>query len=368
MKVELNARVLGDAISAVKTTVATRSPRPVLQCIKLIAKDGELAILGTDMEISIRYIICDVSIVEDGEAVVSAERLSGIVRETRDSDTLEIATEKDSIIVRGDGSRFKVFGYDPGEFPSVAEFNETEDFQVGATELSGMISRTLFATAKGHSQYAISGVLWETSGKKLKLIATDGHRLALAKGALQDAAASDISAIVPAKLMSLITRIAGDSHEMLAVKIDENQILVRTARAVLVSSLVQGNFPKYKDVIPKQHTYKASIITAELEHRMRQAALLTNDESRGVRLSFTGSELTLTSRAPDAGEAEVSCDVVFDGDSLDVAFNPTFLLEATRAVKTDVVEFELTAADKPAVMRSGKDFIYVLMPVDLGVV
>jgi DNA polymerase-3 subunit beta len=366
MKVIAQTAALQEALALIGHIVASRSPKPVLQCIKLIAKDGVLTMLGTDMEAAARYQVTAVEIQEEGEALVPADRFGGIVRESGDADSLTIETEKEAVVLRGAGSRFKVFGYDPGEFPSVAEFPEAGDFQVSARELSGMIAKTLFATAKGHSQYAISGVLWEASGKKLQLVATDGHRLALAKGGLKEAAAADISAIVPAKLMGLITRVAGDSDEVLAVKIDENQILVRTARAVLVSSLVQGNFPKYKDVIPKDHVSKATIATGEFEHRLRQAALLTNEESRGVRLAFAAGELKLTSRAPETGEAEVTCAIEFDGEPLEIAFNPTFLLEAMRVVHTDAAEFELSAANKPALMRSGADFLYVLMPVDLG--
>jgi len=209
-------------------------------------------------------------------------------------------------------------------------------------------------------------VLWEATGKKLQLVATDGHRLAQAKGSLSKAADKAVSAIVPAKLMGLIQRIAGDGEETLDVSVQENQILVRTARAVLVSSLVQGNFPKYGDVIPKECTRKATINTSEFEHRIRQAALLTNEESKGVKLNFQGEQVMLSSRAPEAGEAEVTCPIKFTGDGLEMAFNPAFLIDALRVIDADEISFEMTASNKPAVIKTGGDFLYVLMPVDLG--
>ena len=366
MKVIAQTAALQDALALVGSIVATRTPKPVLQCIKLVAADGILTLMATDLEAGCRYQITAVQIEEEGEALIPADRLSGIVRESSGDESLTIETEKQAVHVRGAGSHFKIFGYDPGEYPAVAEFAETADFQIAAPQLANMISKTLFATAKAHSHYAISGVLWEASGKKLQLVATDGHRLAQAIGSLPKAVAEDVTAIVPGKLMGLIQRIAGDADEMLDVKVQENQILIRTARAVLVSSLVQGNFPKYSDVIPKESTLKATINTSQFQHRVRQAALLTNEESKGIRLSFEGNEVTLTSRAPETGEAEVKCPITYDGEKLEIAFNPMFLIDAMKVTETDEITFGMNAANKPAVVKSGTDFLYVLMPVDLG--
>lgn len=366
MKVIAQTAALQDALALVGSIVATRTPKPVLQCIKLVAADGILTLMATDLEAGCRYQIAAVQIEEEGEALIPADRLTGIVRESADDESLTIETEKQAVHVRGAGSHFKIFGYDPGEYPVVADFSDEADFQIAAPQLANMISKTLFATAKAHSHYAISGVLWEASGRKLQLVATDGHRLAQAVGSLPKAAVTAVTAIVPGKLMGLIQRIAGDADEMLDVKVQENQILIRTARAVLVSSLVQGNFPKYSDVIPSESSQKASINTSQFEHRIRQAALLTNEESKGIRLSFEGGEVTLTSRAPETGEAEVKCPITYEGDKLEIAFNPMFLIDALKVTETDEIIFGMNASNKPAVIKSGSDFLYVIMPVDLG--
>ena len=366
MKVIAQTAALQEALALVGSIVQARTPKPVLQCVKLVAKDDVLTMMATDLEAGARFDIAAVQIEQEGEALIPADRLTGIVRERNDEDSLTIETDKEAAVIRGAGSRFKVLGYDPGEYPAVADFGDDPDCQIPAALLADMIGKTLFATAKAHSHYAISGVLLEASGKKLQLVATDGHRLALAKGSLGKAASKDLNAIVPAKLMSLVQRLAGDGEETFELKITESQIMLRTSRAVLMSSLVQGNFPKYRDVIPKETPSKATISTGQFEPRIRQAALLTNEESRGVRLAFSPDTATLTSRAPEAGEAEVTCPIKYDGDALEIAFNPSFLLEALRVVAGDEVSLELSAANKPAVLKAGSDFLYVLMPVDLG--
>jgi len=345
--------------------VATRTPKPILQCIKLVAADDTLTLLATDLEAGARRQVTAVQIEEPGEALLPADRLGGIVRECNE-ESITIETDNDTCHIRAAGSHFKIFGYDPGEYPAIAEFDgDDADFAIGTDQISSMIGKTLFATAKAHSHYAISGVLWEASGKNLQMVATDGHRLAMVKGSLDKAASKDISAVVPAKLMGLIQRLAGEGVQSLEVKIDENQILVRTANVVLVSSLVQGNFPKYSDVIPTETTNRATINSKEFQHRVRQAALLTNEGSRGVRVSFENDKITLSSRAPEAGEAEVTCEAKYDGEEMAIGFNPAFLIDAMRIIDADEISFEMNASNKPAVIKTGSDFLYVIMPVSL---
>jgi len=366
MKVIAQTAALQEALALAGSIVAARTPKPVLQCIKLVAANGALTLLATDLEAGCRCQVTAVVVAEEGEALVPADRLTGIVRESGTEESLTIETEKDTCHVRGAGSHFKVFGYDPSEYPPVADFDSEADFAVGGGQLAGMINKTLFATAKTHSHYAFSGVLWEASGKKLQLVATDGHRLAQAKGALTKKAAREVTAIVPTKLMSLVQRVCGEGEAVLEVKVQENQILVRTATAVLVSTLVQGNFPKYADVIPKECSRTATINTTEFEHRVRQAALLTNEESKGVRLNFQAKQMTLSSRAPETGEAEVTCPIALEGEPVEIAFNPAFVLDVLRVVDSDEITFELNTPAKPAVIKAGGDFLYVLMPLDLS--
>ncbi len=365
MKVIAQTAGLQEALALTGSIVASRTPKPVLQCIKLVAENNVLTLLATDLEVGCRYQLSAVEIEQEGESLIPSGSLTGIAREAG-ADSLTLETEKQTVHITSAGSRFKVYGYDPGEYPAVADLEEEPDFVVRAGDLGVMIQKTLFATAKAHSTYAISGVLWEATGKKLQLVATDGHRLAQAKGSLAQASSRDVTAIIPAKLMGLIQRIAGDPEDRLEVKITETQALVRTPRAVLVSSLVQGNFPRYSDVIPTDCSRKASVNTNDLEHRVRQAALLTNEESRGVKLSFQADELTLSSRAPEAGEAEVKCPAKLEGDPVDIAFNPGFVLDALKVVDTDDVSVEMNDTRKPAVIKSGSDFLYVLMPMDVG--
>jgi len=366
MKVIAQTAALQEALNLASSIVAIRTPKPVLQCVKLVAKGKKLTLLATDLEAACRYDVSQVEVQKEGETLVPVAKFADIVRESAGDETMTISGEKDSCEIAVAGARFKLLTFDPAEYPAVADFDDSGDFQISSEALALLVERTLFAVARAHSHYAISGVLWETSGKKLQLVATDGHRLALAKTNLAKAAAKDVSAIVPAKLMNLLQRVATGSEETLSVKVVDAQIMIRTARAVLMSTLVQGNFPKYNDVVPHECVRKATLDAQTFSHRLRQAALLTNEESKGVRISFTSGEATLTSRAPEQGEAEVKVPVKFTGEPLEIAFNPVFLTDALKVVRSEEVVMEFSAGNKPALIKSGSDFLYVVMPVDLG--
>ncbi len=369
MKVICDRAALANAVNLVGSVVVSRSPTPVLLCVKLTAADGLLTLAATDMEVALRLGVEAVEIEQDGEALIPADKLSQIVR-TCDDPTLTIETEDHAVHIRGAGSHFKVFGFDPKEAPPVRDFSGvTVDCEIPSINMATLITRTLFAAAAEHSRYAINGVLFDRQGKKVRMVATDGRRLALATGQCK-ATDGNASCIIPTKALSLINKLLGDGEAPIRVALEENQILFSVGEgpgsAVLSSNLVEGAFPPFDDVIPKDQDKKVSFDAVTLSSAIRRAALLTNEESKGVRLSFAKGQLTLTSRAPEMGEAEVHVDVEnYEGEPLEIGFNPGYITDALKVVDGGEVIVELKASNKPGVLRTGNDFTYVLMPVNL---
>ncbi|MCG3181043.1 MAG: Beta sliding clamp [Phycisphaerae bacterium] len=365
VKLVCNRGALDEAVGVVRPVVAARTPKPVLQCLKLSAGKNSLTLMATDLEVTIRFEVTQVEVDGAGDAVVPADKFSEIVRVSR-GETLSVTAEDNAVVVQSESARFKVLGFDPGEFPGAPEFDGEPDFTIKAGTLGELITRTLFATAKEHTRYAINGVLWEKEGKKLQLIATDGRRLAKAAGDLVKGGKEKVSAIVPVKALTAIQRLLRDSDEVVAVKFTQTQILFHTDRASVAAGLVEGQFPKYQDVIPRESNRKAQIATEDLYVTLQQASILTNEESKGVRLSFSGEGLTMSSSSPDAGEASVKCKVDFEGEALEIGFNPQYLMEALKVVGQPTVELDLQDANKPGLLKAGADFQYVVMPVNLG--
>jgi DNA polymerase III subunit beta len=368
MKVICNRGALLEALSVAGNVVAARTPKPVLQCVKLTAEDNSLTVGATDLEVAIRYSDNQVQIEQSGEALVPADKLRDIVRESVD-DTLSIEVTDNTANIRGQDSHFKIFTQNVREFPPVPDFEGEAHFTLPGSQLKGLINQTLFAAAKESTRYAFNGVLVVAKGKKIQLVSTDGRRLAQAKGDLVSDAGlpkDGAKAIVPAKALNLIDKLVDDPEEAVGFQVRENQVIFHTASATLTSNLVEGQFPPYEDVIPKDVDKKMTAATADFLSAIRRAALLTTEESKGVRMAFGKKGVTLTSRSPEAGEATVNFPCKYEGADMEIGFNPSFLVEALRVVDTDEISLELTAPNRPGLLRGGPNFLYVIMPVNLA--
>lgn len=367
MKVICNRGALLEALNVVGTVVAARTPKPALQCVKLTAGSDRMTIAATDLEVAIRYGDTQVQVEQEGEALVPADKLREIVRESVD-DTLSIDATTDSAVIKGQDSVFKIPTQNPAEFPPVPDFEGETDFEIAGGPLKQLIAQTLFAAAKESTRYAFNGVLIVAKGKKIDLVSTDGRRLAQAKGDLLSAGKLDkdgAKAIVPTKALQLIEKLIDDPEEAVGFQVRENQVIVRTSNATLTSNLVEGQFPPYEDVIPKDTDKKMIAGTADFLSAIRRASLLTTEESKGVRMQFTKKGLVLSSRSPEAGEATVNFACKFEGTDVEIGFNPTFVVDALRVVDSDEISLELTAPNRPGLLKSGQNFLYVIMPVNL---
>ena len=370
MKVICDRGALSESLSAVGGVVVARTPKPVLRCVKLSAEPGGLTLSATDLEVSLRITTPRVEVQEAGEALVPCEKISQIVRESVDP-TLDIQVEQDVAHVRGPDSHFQVYGQPASDFPPVPEFTGEPDFQIDARLFKKLIGQTIFAAARETSRYAMNGVLLEREGKKLTVVATDGRRLALARGDCTSVKGDGDGrhvAIVPTKALNMVQRLFEENDEQeVRVRIADNNILFATDQAVLASNLVEGNFPPYRDVVPAENDRKATLGTEVFARAVRRAALLTNEESKGIRLAFEADGVTLSSRAPEMGEAEIKAELVkFDGEPLQIGFNPHFVLDALKVVEAEEVTVELKAPNKPGLLRAGQNFLYVIMPVSIN--
>ncbi len=382
MKVICDRAPLLEAIGLVSGVAASRTPKPQLTCVKLSAGDeaGELALAATDAEISLTVRLGSVKVEEAGEALVPAQKLSQIVSAEEDDPTLTIESGDDLTTVKGADAQFKLHGYPPADFPPIPDFAKIVSggsrgaVKIAAGELSLVIARTLFAAARENSRYAINGVLFKKDAKKLELVATDGRRLALSRAQAAGSGDASFACIVPAKALGVLQKLIDDADEPVHMAVTDNQIVFALgddpadARAVLSSNLVEGAFPPYEDVIPKDQDIRVGFDRDVLFSAVKRAALLTNEESRGVRMAFTAADkkLELSSRSPEMGEAHVGVELKsYEGDDIEIGFNPGFINDALKVINDAEVMIELKASNKPGLLRSGPDFVYVVMPVNL---
>jgi len=366
MKLRFNRLEMVDALSGLCSVAGARTPKEILKCLRVEARPDVLLLTATDLELSLRCAVTQIEVEEPGERLVVADTLGKIVRECSD-ELLSIETDESMLHVRGASSHFQIMTQDAAEFPPVSVMEGEPDFSIEHGLLCRLVAWTVFAAARDSTRYAINGVLWQVEGDTLTLTATDGRRLSVGRGKLSSASSTaPPSAIVPAKALGVFNRLSAEADVQVGVKITGNQLLMSVGGALLGSSLLEGRFPKYQDVIPTDCDRQVRLNTSEFLSSLKQAALLTNEESKGVRLLFSDGNLTLSSRAPEQGEATIMMSAVFEGEPLEIGFNPVFLLDVLRVVHTDEITFELKEANRPGVVRVDDDFVYVIMPVNLS--
>lgn len=413
MKVICDRGALLDAVNLVASVAPTRTPTPALACVKLTARKlagggGELLLAGTDSESSLSLAITHVDVQQPGMAAIPGDKLRAIVSAEDGEPTLTIETDGDQVHIKGQNAHFRVFGFPPAEFPPLPDLQQTLRGEAGpapktvfvqsAGSLMDLVNRTAFATARETSRYAINGVLLKRDGKKLEMVATDGRRLAVSRTQVTGAGGGkdkdNVTCIIPTRALGVLSKLARDPEETVRVAITDTRVFfafepalgapakgkkgepaegappeIAAPRAVLSSTLVEGAFPPYEDVIPKEQDKKITAGRDELGSAVRKASVLTNEESRGVRMAFSAGDkrLKLSSRAPEMGESEINVDLCsYEGDDIEISFNPTFITDVLKVVNEPEVIIELKAQNKPGLIRSStNDFLYVVMPVNL---
>ncbi len=383
MKVICDRAAFSSALSDASGAVASRTPRPQLTCIKITAsKDGadsQLTLTATDAEVAIRLESARVDVQRPGEALIPAEKLRQIVQAEDRDPTLTLEMDDTTCTITGEDSRFVLHGYDPKDFPpipAVKEFTKTGVTTLSAGTLATMISQTIFATARENSRYAVNGVLMKREARKLVMAATDGRRLAISQSSVKgDAPTGPNSCIVPTKALGMLQKLLRDDEEPVSIGVTSTQVLFAVGgheepRATLTSILVEGTFPPYEDVVPKDHDKKIVLDRELLASAVKRAALLTNEDSRGVRMAFVGKEskAEFTSRAPEMGEARVNVPLnSYSGEDLEVGFNPSYLTDAIKVISDAEVQLELKNEKQAGILRpkTNNDFVYVVMPVSL---
>jgi DNA polymerase-3 subunit beta len=330
-------------------------------------EDGEnptLTLQATDLELGVKCEIKEVEVVEPGQVVANAAKLSAIIHEVTD-ETVTLSLEQESLEVIASGSKFKLFTFDPSEFPPVAPKEEGKVISIVAGELTRAANLTVYAAARETTRYAINGLLLEVKGNKMVMVGTDGRRLARVITHLSAKVESEISSIIPARTIQMLTRIATQADSMVNIRIMENQVAFEVGSVLLVTSVIDGRYPSYDAVIPKESTTKLKVDRLALLAALRRAALLVSKDSRGVKVQLASDHITIEAHSPEEGEAAVELPVELEGEAIQIAFNPDYLIDPLKVIVAEQVMMEFRASNAPAVLKSGPDFIYVLMPVTI---
>ncbi len=367
MKVTCDREKLLAAFQTAAAVAPTRSPKPILQNVKLEVTDAGAILLATDLEVGIRIHVPGVEVQVAGSAVLPIGRFGAILRESGD-EQLRLETDGQSTVVRGQRSEFKLPAEDPHEFPAVAGFSEAKYHELPARLLRELIRRTIFATDNESSRYALGGVLLEFSEDKITAVGTDGRRLAKMEVPAKSVgghASGDSTTIVPTRSMQLIERTLTDGDAEIQIAARANEVVVQSPRATIFTRLVEGRFPRWRDVFPQRTgATKIDVSVGPMLSAVRQAAIVTSEESRGVDFTFENGTLLLSGRAAEVGQSRIELPLTYDGPALSISLDPRYVQEFLKVLDPDrTITLDLKDAESAAVCLTDDGYGYVIMPL-----
>jgi DNA polymerase-3 subunit beta len=367
MKITCQREKLLAAFQTAASVAPARSPKPILQNVKLEVSDQKATLTATDLEVGIRIEVPGITVEVPGCTVLPIARFGSILRESTD-EKLRLDADGKGTHVRGERSEFKLPSENPDEFPTVASFNEDKYHETSARLLREMIRRTIFATDAESSRYALGGVLLEFTENKITAVGTDGRRLSRMEGparAVGGHAGAAANTIVPTRSMQLIERALSDSDGEVQLATRENDILVRSPRTTIYSRLVEGRFPRWRDVFPQRTDgQRIELPVGPMYSAVRQAMIVTTEESRGVDFSFGDGTLVLAARAADAGQSRVEMPIGYDGPSVGIMLDPRFVNDFLKVLDLDrTITLDIKDSESAAVFLTDDGYGYVVMPL-----
>lgn len=365
MKVLCDRERLREGLNVVTSVIPMKSTRPAVENVCFVASDDALELVGTDLDVAVRYRVGDVKVEEPGTALVPARVAADFVRDLS-GDTVRLRTKGEGFVIEGGaGERCELTTVDPDEYPVVARFVEDGALRVQGGQFARLVMRTSFAAAREAGRYAMHGILTEIEGDELRMVATDGRRLVLAKAPAEEHSATPKRAIVPTKGMQLFCKVMDDPTEVVRIHFGENQFGLKTAKAEVYARLIDGEFPRYSAVIPAttQNSFEADAHV--LQQKLKLVANVTSSDTRAVKLSIQKERLTIFGRSTTMGEAEAQLEVRMDGKPCDIAFNPDYLIDGLKNCAQPTVRFEYNERNNPGKFTLGEDYIYVVMPITI---
>jgi DNA polymerase III subunit beta len=374
MKFKINRDHFANGLAQVLNVVGSKATMPILSNVLIEAEKDQVSLTTTNLDLGIRCKI-KADVKETGSVTLPVKRLATIVRELPNVDVTFDASPNHQVKLASGGSNFRIMGIGREEFPPLPEFGDEKAYSLEQAELATMLKSVAYAQSTDETRYILNGVYFNFKDGKLSLVATDGRRLALASKEMEVPAASAGAIILPAKTVGELLRLL-DKGAKVKINFNDRRASFQIATdkdtsglidsVYLYSKVVEGNYPNYQQVIPKETHQRIKLERELFSQCIHRAALVCSEKSNSVKIKLTSNLLEITAQSPDFGEAHESMAIGYSGPELQVAFNPAFVMDPLRALTKDEVFFELKDEVSPGVFKTLDNFICVIMPVRLS--
>lgn len=366
MKLTCDREKLSGAFQLAAGVAPTRSPKPILENVKLEVTPETATLMATDLEVGLRIEMLGLEVASPGAVVLPVKRVGSILRESPD-EKLHLESDGTRLRIHGQQSEFQLPMQNPDEFPAVDRFEEEKYHRLPARLLRELFRRTVFATDTESSRYALGGVLVELSANEIIGVGTDGRRLARQQGPAESIAGHQTidNTVVPTRAVQLIERALADSEDDVQLAAHENDLLVKSGRTTIYTRLVEGRYPRWRDVFPDYlQMTKIELAVGPFYSAVRQAMIVTSEERRGLDFVFGEGKLVLTGHGAELGESRVELPVGYDGAEILVKLDPRFVAEFLRVLDLEqTFTLHLKDAQSAVVCTTDDGYGYVIMPL-----
>ena len=368
MRFTISREKLQEGLAAVTASIPSKTTLPVLANILVEATDKGIRLSGTDLDIAVTTeVTADVEAA--GAITIPAKKLSEIARELPPAPVRMAAVGEQRVTLECGRSQFKILGLPRDEFPTFPSVRFNESWRIRSGDLQKLISHTSFAVSTEESRPILNGVLWELRPDMMRMVATNGHRLAKMEMAIKSAGAPASDLIVPPKALDQVRRLFPED-EQLEVARGDNHLGFRSPFTAVFTRLIEGPYPNYDQVIPRDNNRVAIADRAALAGALRRMSIIASDQTHRIRLSFNAGMLKSSVQTPDLGEAQDEVAVRYTGDALDIGFNANYLLEILRYIPTDEVRLTFKAPERAATLEpegwaDPASYLCLVMPLRL---
>jgi len=357
-----------NGLQSVQNIVSSRTTLPILSNVLLRAGEGRLELTATDLDVTIACSV-EAEVKKEGAITLPVKKLFSIVRELGSSEVDLELDDKNGCKLRSGSSYYRMNGLPAEEFPPLPKFADTKRLVLPQDKLKAMLRRTCFAVSTDETRYVLNGIFFSFKDHKFTMVATDGRRLALTDEDV-DFGEDSVEFIVPTKAINELNRLLQVGGEA-EIRVADNQASFQLKpeqgiQALMITKLVEGNYPNYRQVIPAEAGERIPLAREELLQALRRAEIMTSEKSNSVKLSFTKNNLAITANTPEVGEVRESVAVNYKGRDLAIAFNPIYLMDPLKALDNDEVFLELADELSPGVVRINGPFLYVIMPMRMS--
>ncbi len=367
MKFAVSRDALLKPLNLVAGVVERRQTLPILANVLLVLEGDRLSLTGTDLEVELVGRLQLPAPGVDGEVTVPARKLVDICKSLPEGSDIEFSVTDGKVTVRSGRSRFTLSTLPAREFPSVEDSSGSHQFAIKQGELRRLIDRTAFAMAQQDVRYYLNGMLWEIKAGRMRVVATDGHRLALCTLPSELDNADDIQVILPRKGVLELSRLLLAEEQVIEIVLGGNHVRATTDEFTFTSKLVDGKFPDYERVLPRAADKIVLGSRLELRQAFTRTAILSNEKYRGVRLKLSDDSLEIVANNPEQEQAEEVVPVEYQGGGLEIGFNVSYLLDVLGVLSGEQVKLSLSDPNSSALLEESEDgdSVYVVMPMRL---